>query len=229
MSNDIKAIETEYDGHRFRSRLEARWAVFFNAVGLTYEYEIEGFEMDGTRYIPDFYIPSLNRWFEIKGKPLSLNEIKKCEEFCRRLDNENIKYSVLIGSPNLCAVRVGDFFGILEYVWEWPSEKYPDNYRIQALKELIPYLQLEIQDLKTNAERWRKECSNKNGEIADLNVKISEQSDKIGYLQKLYNWVYDIAKYACQKLKIDVENAIKRKSEGHRTTYIFGDEKKRSR
>ena len=37
VSNDIKAIETEYDGHRFRSRLEARWAVFFNAVGLTYE------------------------------------------------------------------------------------------------------------------------------------------------------------------------------------------------
>ncbi len=23
------------------------------------------------------------------------------------------------------------------YVWEWPSEKYPDNYRIQAPKELI--------------------------------------------------------------------------------------------
>ena len=137
MSNDIKAMETEYDGHRFRSRLEARWAVFFNAVGLTYEYEIEGFEMDGTRYLPDFYIPNLNRWFEIKGKPLSLGEIKKCEEFCRRLDNENIKFSVLIGSPNLCAGRIGDFSGILEYVWEWPSEKYPDNYRIQAPKELI--------------------------------------------------------------------------------------------
>ena len=54
-----------------------------------------------------------------------------------RLDNENIKFSVLIGSPNLCAVRIGDFSGILEYVWEWPSEKYPDNYRIQAPKELI--------------------------------------------------------------------------------------------
>lgn len=137
LSNGIRAIETEYDGHRFRSRLEARWAVFFNAVGLTYEYEIEGFEMDGTRYLPDFYIPSLNRWFEIKGRPLSSDEIKKCEEFCRRLDNDNIKFSVLIGSPNLCAVRVGDFSGILEYVWEWPLEKYPDNYRIQAPKELI--------------------------------------------------------------------------------------------
>ena len=53
------------------------------------------------------------------------------------LDNENIKFSVLIGSPNLCAVRIGDFSGILEYVWEWPSEKYPDNYRIHAPKELI--------------------------------------------------------------------------------------------
>lgn len=77
VSNDIKAIETEYDGHRFRSRLEARWAVFFNAVGLTYEYEIEGFEMDGTRYLPDFYIPSLNRWFEIKGKTVEFGRNKK--------------------------------------------------------------------------------------------------------------------------------------------------------
>ena len=68
MNNDIKAIETEYDGHRFRSRLEARWAVFFNAIGLTYEYEIEGFEMDGTRYLPDFYIP--NTMWKAVTKPL---------------------------------------------------------------------------------------------------------------------------------------------------------------
>lgn len=25
----------------------------------------------------------------------------------------------------------------MEYVWEWPSEKYPENYRIQVPKELI--------------------------------------------------------------------------------------------
>ena len=137
MSNDIKAIETEYDGHRFRSRVEARWAVFFNVIGLKYEYEIEGYQMGELRYLPDFYIPSLNRWFEIKGKPLSETDIKKCEEFCRRLDNENIKFSVLIGSPDNCAVRLREFFGILEYVWEWPSEKLPDDYRIQAPKELI--------------------------------------------------------------------------------------------
>ena len=137
MGNNIKAIETEYGGHRFRSRVEARWAVFFDAIGLKYEYEIEGFEMEGLRYLPDFYIPSLDRWFEIKGKPLTEIEIKKCEEFCRRLDNESIKFSVLIGSPDSCAVRVGDFFGIIEYVWQWPSETYPDNYRLEAPRELI--------------------------------------------------------------------------------------------
>lgn len=93
--------------------------------------------MDNLRYLPDFYIPSLNRWFEIKGKPLTEIELKKCEEFCRRLDNENIKFSILVGTPKECAVRLGDYYGVLEYVWEWPSEKYPDNYRILAPHELI--------------------------------------------------------------------------------------------
>ncbi len=39
MSQNTKAKETYYDGYRFRSRLEARWAVFFNNIGLEYEYE----------------------------------------------------------------------------------------------------------------------------------------------------------------------------------------------
>lgn len=66
---DAKAIETIYRGYRFRSRLEARWAVFFDAVGLPFEYEKEGFTLDdGTRYLPDFWLPSLKMWIEIKGE-----------------------------------------------------------------------------------------------------------------------------------------------------------------
>jgi hypothetical protein len=126
----IKAIETNYDGYRFRSRLEAKWAVFFNAIGLGYQYEMEGFEMGEIRYLPDFYIPKLDRWFEVKGYSLSEAEIKKCEEFCHRKDNENIKFSILIGAPD--AVKIDDFYGIMEYVWEWPSETYPENYRMLA-------------------------------------------------------------------------------------------------
>lgn len=130
----IKPIEPKYKGFRFRSRLEARWAVFFDAIGLKYEYEVEGFEMNGVRYLPDFYIPSLNRWFEIKAKPLSEYEIKKCEEFCFNMDNENIKFSILIGSPEV--VRIDDFTGIMEFVWEWPSKRYPENFRLLVPREL---------------------------------------------------------------------------------------------
>lgn len=62
----IKPIETLYDGYRFRSRLEARWAVFFNALGVRYEYEPEGFDLDGTAYLPDFRLPEQDCWIEIK-------------------------------------------------------------------------------------------------------------------------------------------------------------------
>lgn len=55
----IKAIETHYNGYRFRSRLEARWAVFFDALGIRWEYEPEGYVLpDGVRYLPDFWLPT---------------------------------------------------------------------------------------------------------------------------------------------------------------------------
>lgn len=66
--NDYKPIETHYNGYRFRSRLEARWAVFFDALGIKYEYEPEGYKLsDGTLYLPDFYLPESKQFFEVKG------------------------------------------------------------------------------------------------------------------------------------------------------------------
>jgi hypothetical protein len=63
----IKAIETKYNGYKFRSRLEARWAVFFDALKIPYEYEYEGFDLDdGCWYLPDFYLPEWKAWIEIK-------------------------------------------------------------------------------------------------------------------------------------------------------------------
>ena len=134
MAKNIRAIETFYNGYRFRSRLEARWAIFFSAVGLEYEYEIEGYNMGQTNYLPDFYIPSLDRWFEIKGHLLNVEEMKKCEEFCFRTDNENIKFSILIGAPALARLETEEMsiLGIQEFTWEWPCELYPENVRILA-------------------------------------------------------------------------------------------------
>ena len=79
--NVIKSIETIYNGYRFRSRLEARWAVFFDAAGISYEYEPEGIEVDGTHYLPDFYLPQFDLYAEVKrNTPEGLQEIiAKCE------------------------------------------------------------------------------------------------------------------------------------------------------
>lgn len=80
MSVQLKALETVYNGYRFRSRLEARWAVFFDTLGVKYEYEKEGFEMDkGVWYLPDFYLPEDRVWVEIKpNRALTTLEIQKC-------------------------------------------------------------------------------------------------------------------------------------------------------
>lgn len=67
MNNEIKPIETIYNGYKFRSRLEARWAVFFDAMGIEYEYEPEGIEVNGCKYLPDFYFPELELFGEVKG------------------------------------------------------------------------------------------------------------------------------------------------------------------
>lgn len=65
----IKPIETEYNGYRFRSRLEARWAYFFDLLGIKYEYEPEGIVLsDGSKYLPDFYLIDLDTFAEIKHK-----------------------------------------------------------------------------------------------------------------------------------------------------------------
>lgn len=50
MHYDIKAHPTEYKGVIFRSRLEARWAAFFDLAGWTWEYE--PFDLPG--WSPDF-------------------------------------------------------------------------------------------------------------------------------------------------------------------------------
>ena len=64
----IKAIETEYAGCLFRSRLEARWAVFFDALDVQWEHEPDGFETSAGRYLPDFRVElnSTPHWFEVK-------------------------------------------------------------------------------------------------------------------------------------------------------------------
>lgn len=96
MSSEIKAIETEYKGYKFRSRLEARWAVFFDAAEIEWEYEPEGFENEnGERYLPDFYLPKYDFYVEVKPpREGALEEILKA---CKFVGNR-IKVLMVLGN-----------------------------------------------------------------------------------------------------------------------------------
>ena len=69
------AIETAYAGCRFRSRIEARWAVFLDTLGIGWQYEPQGFDLPSGRYLPDFLIELGDGfWWEVKGQPPSRRE-----------------------------------------------------------------------------------------------------------------------------------------------------------
>ena len=64
----MKVLPTRYAGIDFRSRTEARWAVFFNTLGVRWVYEMEGFDLPSGNYLPDFWLPDQSCWFEVKGE-----------------------------------------------------------------------------------------------------------------------------------------------------------------
>jgi hypothetical protein len=65
------ALTTVYRGTTFRSRTEARWAVFFDHMGLPWLYEPKTVTLpSGSVYIPDFlvnYGGGNFQWFEVKA------------------------------------------------------------------------------------------------------------------------------------------------------------------
>lgn len=72
----VRPIEPQYRGYRFRSRLEARWAVFFDAAGIEWQYEAEGYNVNGTLYLPDFWLPGLKAFVEVKPTKAEAEQAK---------------------------------------------------------------------------------------------------------------------------------------------------------
>ena len=96
----IKAIETRYKGYRFRSRLEARWAVFFDAFPLRWEYEHEGYDLGKEGYyLPDFYLPDLEGGTFVEVKPDD-DQLGKYEKKFLTLTKQTGKHLLLaVGVP----------------------------------------------------------------------------------------------------------------------------------
>lgn len=102
------AIQTVYKGYKFRSRLEARWAVFFDVLGIDWEYEVEGYALpSGEWYLPDFMVTTPDGdsvFYEIK--PKNTKPDSKFKEFQYMLEykqgnerNNNSAAIMLSGDP----------------------------------------------------------------------------------------------------------------------------------
>lgn len=92
----VLAIPTEVNGVAYRSRLEARWAIFFERIGLPVEYEREGFQLPAGWYVPDFYAPNIETWIEIKPNHPSEHEQSLCGQLATATGQRVILFH---GSP----------------------------------------------------------------------------------------------------------------------------------
>lgn len=92
---EIRAIETRYKGYRFRSRLEARWAVCFDALGIPWEYEVEGFVTSEGPYLPDFRLWG-HHWVEVKP---TIDSVKERIQLLAAFAMEAGNLSLCIGTP----------------------------------------------------------------------------------------------------------------------------------
>ena len=95
MHTPIQPLETSYRGYRFRSRLEARWAVCLDHLAVLWEYEQEGYPLSRTlAYLPDFYLPQVRIFAEVKPDPV---------EAIARLDHDAMRKAsglvLLVGKP----------------------------------------------------------------------------------------------------------------------------------
>jgi hypothetical protein len=107
----IAAIPTEYRGRMYRSRLEARWAAFFDRLGLAHEYE----PFDLGAWSPDFLLTDINTLVEIK--PLTEFDEEtwaKMVKACKRLKGDSAISALLL---TMVAPRKHERHSILRIGW----------------------------------------------------------------------------------------------------------------
>lgn len=122
----IKAIETRYAGCHFRSRLEARWAVFFDHLGIQWEYEPQGFAGQyDTHYLPDFHLPHVRSgstvgvYVEVKGSDEQLRADSRKIGLCVDYKSTPVSDGLLILGPVPRVRPLRDMSAITHPLLEW--------------------------------------------------------------------------------------------------------------
>lgn len=114
-----RAIPTLYAGVQFRSRLEAKWAAFFDVVGWQWEYEPEGFP----GWIPDFALFCRQAILLVEVKPTMEFPAETILELSRLANGREI--AILGQSPFRYDTPSGPYIGWLRDPEAW-SGRHPD-------------------------------------------------------------------------------------------------------
>lgn len=99
----LKAIETSYGDNLFRSRVEARWAVYWEKMKIAFHYEFEGYDLGAAGwYLPDFYLPQVDMWAEVKPTEFKPGELQKLQALVIFTEKPAL---MLIGPPECKAYQ----------------------------------------------------------------------------------------------------------------------------
>lgn len=174
----IQPIETAYKGYRMRSRLEARWAVFFDDLGFEWQYEPEGYDLgEPGWYLPDFRITggigSKPAFLEIKPQGLPISELRTADQQVRALFH-GLQYTHLV------ALVVG--------------EPYEDKYRLSIYDPDFPDVKWfgAFAQCRKCSGLWLVSC---NGDIGmSLSCEPGCDSDKVSAAGDRLSAAYDAAR-----------------------------------
>lgn len=165
-----KVIETKYNGITFRSRTEARIALLLDLFEIVWWYEPEGFDVNGNWYLPDFYLPDHDCFWEVKAFPDQVN--KKVKNTLIAFTSQVRKPIILsVGTPKVkplihdnswinfyqSHLRYHDGFkmhGIIGYPWDtWTSshaiaeyinERYQQSFRFNDEHGILWFIEKEF-------------------------------------------------------------------------------------
>lgn len=106
----IKAKQSVYSGVLFRSLLEIRWAALLDYFGYRWDYEPKAFTVSSGGYLPDFYLPDLGMWAEVKPGPLDAEALRKIMDVSAQTGESAL---LLEGNPTR-NVRMVQFCGDMQ-------------------------------------------------------------------------------------------------------------------
>lgn len=144
----IKSKTTYYNGYKFRSRTEARWAVYFDARGFKYDYETIDFETPYGRYLPDFWLPEFRCFAEVKYiKGFTFNDLRRIYSV---VEQTGYDFMLLPGQPDCREYPVITKRGKTKRIW---IDQLPESVPIGGF-ELTHYLGSFYDKTKEDRRIW---------------------------------------------------------------------------